>query len=168
MIPGVALVLDFLNTVDVEQDTDVLRSTADWRAWAGERELRAGPLAEAVRIRDALRAAIGDPGATPAEVRAAVDVTLTANGPELKADDVVGAALAAAARLAVLGDWYRVKICPADDCRLAFYDRSRNRSRTWCSMRICGNREKARTFRERVAIERQPVDNSVDNSPICG
>jgi len=64
----------------------------------------------------------------------------------------VAAVYAAAARLTVLGEWNRIKICPADDCRRAFHDRSRNRSRTWCSMRVCGNRRKARTFRRRSTL----------------
>ena len=45
------------------------------------------------------------------------------------------------------GTWRRMKACPA--CGWAFYDRSRNRSRTWCAMAICGNRAKARSYRER-------------------
>ena len=47
------------------------------------------------------------------------------------------------------GSWSRMKACQADDCRSAFYDGSRNRSRTWCSMRVCGNRAKARAYRAR-------------------
>ena len=33
--------------------------------------------------------------------------------------------------------------------KVVFYDQSRNRSRAWCSMEVCGNREKARSFRVR-------------------
>ncbi|TWE13616.1 CGNR zinc finger protein [Prauserella muralis] len=160
--------LGFLNTVDVETGTDVLDAADPWRAWAAERGLAADPLAEAVHARAALRAAVGDPGSSPGEPAAAVEVTLTPTGPRLRASTAVGAVLAAAARLAVLGEWGRVKICPADDCRWAFFDQSRNRSRTWCSMRVCGNRQKARAFRERSSERPQPVDNPVDNSPNCG
>ena len=39
---------------------------------------------------------------------------------------------------------------PAEDCHWAFYDSSRNRSRTWCSMSVCGNRAKARSYRARA------------------
>lgn len=35
----------------------------------------------------------------------------------------------------------RLKICP--NCQWLFLDRSRNRSRTWCDMTVCGNRVKA-------------------------
>ncbi|OLT44197.1 hypothetical protein BJF85_20160 [Saccharomonospora sp. CUA-673] len=151
------LVLDFLNTVDVEEDTDVLRSTADWHVWAHERTLRPDPLDEAARARHALRIATGAPeAATPegADVRVPVDIALNAAwdaSPQLVADTAVAAVYAAAVRLAFRGVWNRVKICPADDCLWAFYDESRNRSRSWCSMSVCGNRMKARTFRKRVA-----------------
>jgi predicted RNA-binding Zn ribbon-like protein len=47
------------------------------------------------------------------------------------------------------GSWERLKVCPADDCLWAFYDRSRNRSRRWCDMEVCGNRAKVRGYRER-------------------
>lgn len=143
----VELVLGFLNTVDVENGTDVLRSAGQWREWVRVRGFRAGPLDEAVRARDALRAAVGDPDAVRGEIAVPAEVALTAVGPVVVAGDAVGAVLAAAARLAVLDQWRRVKICPADDCRWAFFDRSRNRSRTWCSMQVCGNREKARKHR---------------------
>jgi predicted RNA-binding Zn ribbon-like protein len=67
-----------------------------------------------------------------------------------------GAVEAALARIALIvrdamvsGEWARLKACPADDCQWAFYDRSRNRSRTWCDMQDCGNRSKVRAFRAR-------------------
>ncbi|WP_240686901.1 CGNR zinc finger domain-containing protein [Amycolatopsis suaedae] len=145
----VRLVLDFLNTLDVEAGTDVLQQADSWRSWAAKRGLRPGALGAARQARNALRAAVGDPGLPRDAAGAAVRVELTPDGPALVADSAAGAVLAAAARLEVLGEWRRVKICPADDCRWAFYDQSRNRSRTWCSMRVCGNREKARAWRSR-------------------
>lgn len=36
----------------------------------------------------------------------------------------------------------RMRICP--NCRWLFVDRSRNGSRLWCDMAVCGNRQKAR------------------------
>ena len=47
------------------------------------------------------------------------------------------------------GSWQRLKACRASDCQWAFVDTARNHSRSWCSMASCGNREKARAFRER-------------------
>ena len=147
----VDLVVDFLNTVNHDVHTDVLDDPDTWRVWLAARELTEGT-ADARAVRTALRAAAGDPvmptGSSTASV--AVTVELPVGGaPRLVAKDVVGAVLAAASRLAVLDHWERVKICPADDCRWAFYDRSRNHSRTWCSMQVCGNREKARAWRGR-------------------
>ncbi|EHR59251.1 Zn-ribbon-like motif containing protein [Saccharomonospora cyanea NA-134] len=147
-----SLVLDFLNTRDVEAGTDVLRGERDWEAWAAARGLTADPLPEAVRAREALRAATGDreaDGDTAPAVHISVRASPSVDGVVFEAYTAVAAVYAAAARLTALGEWGRVKICPADDCRWAFHDRSRNRSRTWCSMRVCGNRQKARAFRQR-------------------
>lgn len=155
----VRLVLDFLNTVDVEKDVDVLRSVTEWHAWTHARELTPGSIDDALRARRVLREAAGEPAGDQAagvdtshELRIPVDVAFRlspAADPQLVADDAVSAVFTAAMRLAVLDDWRRIKICPADDCLWAFYDESRNRSRTWCSMQVCGNRVKARTFRKR-------------------
>ncbi|HEV7980772.1 CGNR zinc finger domain-containing protein [Amycolatopsis sp.] len=150
-----SLVVDFLNTFDIEEKTDLLTEPAQWRRWAAERGLKPDPISEALEVRDALRASVGDPRLPAVATRTAVHIELTLGGPVLAADNVVGAVLAAAARLAVLEDWRRVKICPADDCLWAFFDHSRNRSRTWCSMSACGNREKARAWRARAV---EPVD----------
>jgi hypothetical protein len=148
----VDLVVDFLNTVNHDVHTDVLDDLTAWHRWLGERGLTEGP-GDARAVRGALRAAVGDVG-VPTSASVPVTIELPVGGtPRLVAPDVVGAVLAAAHRLAVLGTWERVKICPADDCRWAFYDRSRNHSRTWCSMQVCGNREKARAWRGRRSEE---------------
>ena len=52
--------------------------------------------------------------------------------------------LIAAVSTAVLGgqqdgSWTRLKACDRDSCHSAYFDRSRNRSRRWCSMEGCGN-----------------------------
>lgn len=149
----VALLLAFLNTRDAQLGTDVLDDEARWRAWVTERGLVWGGGAEqANAVRSALRASLGDPHAErdgnglPGTIR----IELAGGVPMIAAKDALGAVLAAAARLAVVGYWDRLKICPAEDCGSAFFDRSRNRSRTWCSMQVCGNREKARNWRERA------------------
>jgi predicted RNA-binding Zn ribbon-like protein len=41
-----------------------------------------------------------------------------------------------------------IRQCPGDECGWLFLDTSRNHSRRWCEMRICGNRAKVRRFRE--------------------
>lgn len=53
-----------------------------------------------------------------------------------------------ALRLTVHAEPERLKICP--NCGWLFLDRSRNRSRAWCDMAVCGNRAKAsRHYRRR-------------------
>lgn len=49
-----------------------------------------------------------------------------------------------ACELMVSGDLGRVRRCEAPDCQWLFLDTSRNRSRRWCDMAVCGNRAKAR------------------------
>jgi len=45
-------------------------------------------------------------------------------------------------------DLARVRRCAADGCLWLFVDRSKNRSRRWCDMAVCGNRAKARRHRK--------------------
>jgi len=45
----------------------------------------------------------------------------------------------------------RLKICP--NCHWLFLDRSRNRSRAWCDMAVCGNRAKASRHYHRTREE---------------
>jgi len=60
-------------------------------------------------------------------------------------------ALESAAGLLVDDDLMRLKECPAPDgCGWLFYDVSKNGSRRWCSMRMCGNAAKARAFQRRL------------------
>jgi predicted RNA-binding Zn ribbon-like protein len=150
----VELVLRFLNSMDVEEGTDEFRDLPAYVAWLRARDLRGEPTARdlvaARTLRAALRSAVGDPAEDSGEVAVPVRVGLDADGrPSLLAADPLGEVAAAAVALAVDGRWERVKICPADDCRWAFYDRSRNRSRHWCAMSACGTRAKSRAFRER-------------------
>ena len=49
----------------------------------------------------------------------------------------------------------RLRICP--NCSWLFVDRSRNASRLWCDMAVCGNRQKAnRYYRRRTAVREVP------------
>ncbi|MCG8914219.1 CGNR zinc finger domain-containing protein [Actinokineospora sp. PR83] len=147
----VDLLLDFLNTVDLEKHTDLLDDAHGWQSWLAARGLSDTDATRVRAVRDGLRAAAaGEPASLDGF---AVPVEVVGGVPRLVGVEVTGAVLAAAVRLAALGEWERVKICPADECRWAFFDRSRNRSRTWCSMRVCGNREKARAWRERTRSE---------------
>jgi predicted RNA-binding Zn ribbon-like protein len=55
----------------------------------------------------------------------------------------------AAAELLTSDDAARVRECGADTCRWLFLDGSKNGTRRWCDMKICGNRAKARRHYER-------------------
>ena len=52
------------------------------------------------------------------------------------------------ARLLLSNDMRLVRACEKPDCRWLFLDRSKNHTRRWCDMKICGNRVKARRFKE--------------------
>jgi predicted RNA-binding Zn ribbon-like protein len=78
------------------------------------------------------------PGTMPSHVPAG-------DGPDAALALVLGVVAEAMAE----GRWSRMKACPGPHCGWLFYDGSRNRSRQWCSMQICGNRVKGREFRAR-------------------
>lgn len=70
------------------------------------------------------------------------DLTETADGP-------LWPVIEAAANLLTSPDRHHVRECQEGTCRWLFLDRSKNHSRRWCDMRICGNRSKARRFHAR-------------------
>jgi len=47
------------------------------------------------------------------------------------------------------GEWARFKLCQDQSCRASFYDTTKNGTKTWCSMDVCGARNKMRRMRER-------------------
>jgi predicted RNA-binding Zn ribbon-like protein len=55
-----------------------------------------------------------------------------------------------AANLFATADYPALRKCENPECILWFYDNSKNHSRRWCSMELCGNRAKAAAFRERL------------------
>jgi predicted RNA-binding Zn ribbon-like protein len=48
-----------------------------------------------------------------------------------------------------------LRICAADTCRWLFLDTSKNHTRRWCDMKICGNRMKARRFQARKTTDEE-------------
>ena len=169
--PEAALVVGFVNTRDVEEGTDAIADPAGLAAWAaahGGEAAGGEPGAEGHRdllaLRESLRALLranngGEASDGDLEpLRRAIDrsryrPTLGPDG-RLTLDPVGDGSAALEARLLLAierlqaqGDWPRLKACPADDCQWAFFDASRNRSRTWCSMEECGNRAKTRRYR---------------------
>jgi predicted RNA-binding Zn ribbon-like protein len=167
--PGeLALIERFVNTADLDRGTDALATVEGLTAWLRSAGLAGGPFDAAdreriVAFREALRALLlanhggaPDPQAIATLDRAAPLVvafdgdgaaSLIAAGDG--ADGVLARLAAIVARSQAEGTWPRMKACPNDSCGWAFYDRSRNRSRTWCTMSVCGNRVKARSYRAR-------------------
>jgi predicted RNA-binding Zn ribbon-like protein len=171
--PGeLEVVRRFVNTRDVEQATDLLTSHSDADAWLTEQalpgagDLNRSDLERLTSVREALREMLlannaGEPAprAAVAELNrqsseAAIGLEFDADGSQLVTtcdgvDSTIARLLSIVHESMSSGTWERLKACPADDCLWAFYDRSRNHSRTWCEMEDCGNRAKARAYRER-------------------
>lgn len=172
---GAQLLLEFLNTVDLEHSNDELRTPEVLQIWLRDHgliavgdEVTAADLTRVVEVREALRALMlgntglpVDPAAPAALDRQAATSLLqvrvdAAGGVALEpvsrgVDAAVARLLAVVAATSLDGTWRRLKACRKHSCRWAFYDRSKNGSRSWCSMRVCGNRTKARLYRERAA-----------------
>jgi predicted RNA-binding Zn ribbon-like protein len=155
------LVQLFVNTTDHEHTRELLGSPEQVRAWLadhGNDPGRIGP-AGAQRAR-ALREALRDLLHSPSPVaRALVEetgrrsrLTVTLDPPRLVPqatglDRALGDLVAVAYQAMRDGSWERLKACR--NCGFSFWDASRNRSATWCSMQLCGNRLKVRRYRSR-------------------
>lgn len=167
------LVRDFVNTLDVEARSDALATptgVAEWCArrglWSAHEDVGDTDRARITELREALRSLLlANAGATlDDKALATLNRSATYSGMGLRFDAggrarldpahggakaLVGTVLAAVYRAQAQGLWPRLKVCAEDTCRWAFYDSSKNRSRTWCSMASCGNRAKSRTYRRR-------------------
>jgi predicted RNA-binding Zn ribbon-like protein len=166
--PHVALLVAFANSVDHELGTDDLTTPAELTRWLVhhgllERNTRSTleDVELARRLRDGLHAALvahhdgEEDAAALAEAADALPLQLAVDGgrPSLApAQDGVRGALArllVAVTEATADDtWARLKICAADDCRWAYVDTTKNRSRAWCEWG-CGNKAKTRSYRAR-------------------
>lgn len=169
---GLDLVLDFVNTADLETGAEALAGPSELGSWLAGHGLlpddaTPGPadLAAAIELREALRRTMlahnGGPAADADTAlleqtarRGELSVSFTAGEARLMplATGLPGALAALLVPVAdsmAHGSWPRVKACRAEDCHWGFYDFSRNHSGTWCDMAICGNREKVRAYRDR-------------------
>ncbi|MGR6922793.1 CGNR zinc finger domain-containing protein [[Actinomadura] parvosata] len=162
------LVRDFVNTFDVEAQADELSSPAELAVWLREHDL-AGPrdratdddLQIAHALREGLRAALRQEPADLPELP--LKVAVGGQGPELvPAVPGVRGGLARIAAAALGADWDRLKVCAEGTCQWAFIDLSKNRSRSWCSMRVCGNRTKTRAYRARKRGSRRLQGSNTD------
>lgn len=57
----------------------------------------------------------------------------------------------AASDLLTSPDILRLRACASETCRWLFLDTSKNHSRRWCDMKLCGNRSKVRRFQARTS-----------------
>jgi predicted RNA-binding Zn ribbon-like protein len=72
---------------------------------------------------------------------------------------ILGPIALSALTLLTQDDKSRIKQCSGNCCGWLFYDSTKNNSRRWCEMSVCGNRFKVRASRARKqnAGRRQPV-----------
>ena len=167
------LVHDLVNTLEINENRDELESPEDLRRWLRDHDLAEDPLevsmadlelARSLRelLRHVLRANHGDPvepaavdrlnalaGQLPLRLAFTGEAEPTLGSGASGTRGALARILADVSRAKERGTWERLKVCGADDCLWAFYDRSKNRSGRWCTMRVCGNLNKTRAYRER-------------------
>lgn len=175
---GLGLAQDLLNTAPAGHQADLLgqlatarkwvsEATAQWAAATGrpapEVVLDADGLRQLRAFRDDLRevfttaedAAPETGPAPPVRHTGAAELELGADGSvrlrprETGHGALVVLVLAALFESQQASTFHRLKICRNPRCRVAFYDRSRNVSGVWHSVRICGNAINLRAHRER-------------------
>src|SRR4051812_24613933 len=163
----------FVNTHEIDERTDSIDTPEALREWLAERGLLARTerlddedVRQARSVREAIRSLLLanngfelDPHALETLNNAARSAEVVVSfgdtgSPQLSPirpglQGALGRLLGVAFRSMANGTWERLKACPAHDCEFAFYDASKNRSGTWCNMKVCGNRAKARSYRER-------------------
>jgi predicted RNA-binding Zn ribbon-like protein len=171
--PGrLRLVQALVNTVNLETGKDVIDTPAGLVAWLDEFELLPdeapvleSDVARARELREALRLLIrrnAEPevdtdaaaqtvsrvaAAGRLTVEFAADGTASLRALDPGVDGSLAAVAAGAFEAIANGTWTRLRACRR--CHWASYDRSRNVSSRWCSMRYCGNRTKTRAYRRR-------------------
>jgi predicted RNA-binding Zn ribbon-like protein len=144
-------VQQFLNSTDVEHELDWLPDWLDERGLGGE-------LQRARSLREALRALVlaNNGAALDRDALELVNETAARLPLQLGSDgrlsvgsgrDALEGIVAIAFGAMLDGSWPRLKACR--NCCWSFYDYSPNRSATWCSMQLCGNRKKTRAYRSR-------------------
>jgi predicted RNA-binding Zn ribbon-like protein len=157
-----------------ELGTDPARWAA---AFPGVPRPARGRLAELAELRDGLRRLLTE-GPGPADAawlsgwceRTGLGVRVAAEGDGLAVrlatapgSGLAGAVVEAVAAALAAGTWSRLRQCP--DCRLVFWDRTRNASKIWCGMyagadgRACGSIAKVRRYRARRAASGGSLDD---------
>src|SRR5690242_6803861 len=160
---------DFVNTTDHESGVDELTTQAELVRYltregllSGQARATADDLVLARNLRAGLRRAVegnhdGVADTLPelAECLEDLPVTLSWTSAGAVLQPTGPAVRRALARIGVAvheaaaeGIWWRLKICAYDECEWAYYDNSKNKSRSWCEYG-CGNKVKTRAYRAR-------------------
>jgi predicted RNA-binding Zn ribbon-like protein len=162
------LVQAFLNTLDLEQGTDLLDDGEAARAWlldsgllAPGAEVSGVGLAFAREVRESIRGLLSHDASRLGPLRELAEThrarLAVGDGGLLSIENARKESLNDGLFELVLiirasqeeGTWNRLKACANPDCAWVFYDRSRNQQGNWCEMAVCGNRLKNRNLRAR-------------------
>jgi predicted RNA-binding Zn ribbon-like protein len=169
------LVQLFVNSVDREHGREWLSTPqvlADWYEERGVAErlpITPADLARAHRLRESLRTLLraNNHGTVDADAIADVNDAARRGGLEISLggdgrtsigvrgrgpDAALARIVAVVFEAASDGTWSRLKACR--HCEWVFWDTSKNRSGSWCSMQLCGNRQKTRAYRRRHSVGR--------------
>jgi predicted RNA-binding Zn ribbon-like protein len=143
---------------------------AVWRDWIERRcfdgDKAEASFADAGEVQEALRQleAMNNGIAASADVSTVMDMLnqmveqhmlrpkITADGVRVDAGqgDPVGHVLQLAIQAMTTYAWPRFKLCQDPACRASFFDSSKNGSKIWCSMELCGSRNKMRRHRAKA------------------
>jgi predicted RNA-binding Zn ribbon-like protein len=69
--------------------------------------------------------------------------------PDSRLDSMLWPVARVASELLTSDDLAYVRRCASEPCGWLFLDRTKNHSRRWCEMKVCGNRDKARKYYQR-------------------
>ena len=175
--PGdLSLVQDFVNSAELPGGWDELADLGATTTWLRGHGFGFTPdeaqRRRLVEVREQLRSLLGVNQGQPLTEATATKLSrmlttsglrtvVDLNGVHLSAavtgtDGLVATLLSALVRSTVDGTFRRLKVCRDDQCQWTFYDNSKNGRGTWCNTRGCGERAKAKAYRQRRREEATP------------
>ncbi|QCB43293.1 CGNR zinc finger domain-containing protein [Sphingomonas sp. PAMC26645] len=152
-------------------------TTAAWRKWSEQRRFDSHAAEASFKEAGEVQRALRQLEASNNGITASADVSkamttlnhaieqhalrprITADGVRMHAGpgDAVGHVLQIAIQAMTTCAWPRFKLCRDPACRASFFDASKNGSKIWCSMELCGSRNKMRRHRGKAAPPTQDV-----------